>query len=114
MFGGWLVTEHEDVYERRNRRGERDGEDDGESAEQDSDDCDREERDERREPDGLPDVGVDDVALELPDEDEPEQGERGDVQGLRESDGPRTRIEPISGPMIGPSRSGPTNAPTSS
>ena len=47
----------------------------------------REERDERREPDRPPDVGVDDVALELADDDEPEQGERGDVQGLRDADG---------------------------
>jgi hypothetical protein len=32
-------------------------------------------------------VGVDDVALELADDDEPEQGKRGDVQGLRQADG---------------------------
>jgi hypothetical protein len=49
-------------------------------------DCDRHERDERRQPDRLPDVGVDDVALELA-HDEPKQGESGDVQGLRDADG---------------------------
>ena len=87
MFGGWIVTEHEDVDECRNRRGERDGEDDSESAEQHAHDRDGQERDERREPDGLADARVDDVVLELADDDEPEQRERGDVQGLREADG---------------------------
>ena len=40
-----------------------------------------------REPDRLPDAGVDDVVLELADDDEPEQREHGDVQGLRDADG---------------------------
>ena len=62
-------------------------EDNRQSAEQHSHDGDREERDERREPDRPPDVGVDDVALELADDHEPEQRERGDVQRLREADG---------------------------
>jgi len=38
LFGGWLVTEHEDVDERSNRRGERDREDNPQSAEQHSHD----------------------------------------------------------------------------
>ena len=80
MCGRRVVTEHEDVDERRDCRGERHGEDDREPAEQDTHDRDGEERDERREPDGLPDAGVDDVVLELADDDEPEQREPGDVQ----------------------------------
>ena len=66
---------------------ERRGEGDREAAEEHPHDRHRQQRDERREPDRLPDVRVDDVALELPDDDKREQREQGDVQRLREADG---------------------------
>ena len=56
---------------------------------------------------------VDDVALELADGDEPEQRERGDVQGLREADGEDgDRADQRAD--IGTISIEPTNAPTSS
>ena len=81
------MVEDEDVDERPDRGRERNGEDDREAAEEDAHHRDRDEGDERRQPHRVShDMGVDDVALELADADEHEQGERGDMEGLRQAD----------------------------
>jgi hypothetical protein len=113
LRGWWIVPEHEDVDECRHGRGERHGEDDCKTAEQLSHDRHREGRHERRQPDGLADVRVGDVALELTDDDEPEQGKSGDVQGLRQADG-EDEDRPEKRPITGTISIRPTNAPTSS
>src|SRR6266536_3560044 len=86
-LGRRLVIENEDVDQRRDGGGDRDRQDNGEPSEHEAYDRDGHKGDHRRQPNRMThQVWVDDVALELADADEDEQGERGDVERLRQAD----------------------------
>ena len=81
------MIEDEHVDQRRDGRGDRNGEDDRKASEQEADDRDRDEGHHRRQPDGLAhQMRVHHVALELADDDEDQQAQRGHVDRLGQAD----------------------------